>query len=45
MILTLDPSLEKPLYAQIRDQIRERIVTGAVKIGDRLEPAASWPSG
>src|SRR5438552_17457763 len=39
MILTLDPSLEKPLYAQIRDQIRERIVTGAVKIGDRLEPS------
>src|SRR6266851_1407218 len=39
MILTLDPSLGKPLYAQIRDQIRERIVTGAVKIGDRPEPS------
>ena len=39
MILTLDPSLHKPLYAQIRDQIRERIVTGAVKVGERLVPS------
>jgi DNA-binding transcriptional MocR family regulator len=39
MILTLDASIDKPLYAQIRDQIRERIVSGAVKVGDRLEPS------
>ncbi len=39
MLLTLDSNLDKPLYAQIRDQIRERIVSGALKVGDRLEPS------
>lgn len=37
MLLTLDSSLDKPLYAQIRDQIRERITTGALKVGERIE--------
>lgn len=39
MLVTLDANLDKPLYAQIRDQIRERILSGALKIGDRLEPS------
>jgi 2-aminoadipate transaminase len=39
MLLMLDSSLRKPLYVQIRDQIRERIVTGGLKVGDRLEPS------
>jgi 2-aminoadipate transaminase len=39
MLLTLDSSLDKPLYAQIRDQIRERISTGALKIGEQIEPS------
>lgn len=39
MLLTLDASLPKPLYLQIRDQIRERIVSGALKIGERIEPS------
>ncbi len=39
MLLTLDSSLHKPLYLQIRDQIRERILGGALKVGDRLEPS------
>ncbi len=39
MLLTLDSSLHKALYVQIRDQIRERIVSGALKAGDRLEPS------
>ena len=39
MLLTLDSSLHKPLYVQIRDQIRERIMAGAIKVGDRLEPS------
>ena len=39
MLVTLDPSLRKPLYVQIRDQIRERILTGGLKPGDRLEPS------
>ena len=39
MLITLDTSLDKPLYAQIRDQIRERISNGALKIGERLEPS------
>ena len=39
MLLTLDTSLHKPLYVQIRDQIRERIVSGALNSGDRLEPS------
>ncbi len=39
MLVTLDSSLRKPLYVQIRDQIRERIVTGGLKPGDRLEPS------
>lgn len=41
MILTLDSSLDKPLYAQIRDQIRERILNGAIKARERLEPSRS----
>ena len=39
MLLTLDSSLSKPLYIQIRDQIRERIISGALKVGERLEPS------
>lgn len=39
MALTLDSSLQKPLYAQIRDEIRERIMSGGLKVGDRLEPS------
>ena len=39
MLLTLDSALDKPLYAQIRDQIRERIASGALRIGERLEPS------
>jgi DNA-binding transcriptional MocR family regulator len=39
MLLTLDSSLPKPLYAQIRDQIRQCIVSGALKVGERLEPS------
>ncbi len=38
MLLTLDPSLRKPLHIQIRDQIRQRILSGFLKVGDRLEP-------
>jgi len=38
MIITLDSSLDKPLYIQIRDQIRGRIASGDLKPGDRLEP-------
>jgi DNA-binding transcriptional MocR family regulator len=39
MLVTLDSSLAKPLYIQIREQLRERIVSGALKSGDRLEPS------
>jgi len=39
MLVTLDTTLRKPLYVQIRDQIRERIVQGGLKPGDRLEPS------
>jgi DNA-binding transcriptional MocR family regulator len=39
MLVALDSSLRKPLYVQIRDQIRERIVNGGLKAGDRLEPS------
>ncbi len=39
MLLTLDASLHKPLYVQIRDQIRDRILSGALKPGERLEPS------
>jgi 2-aminoadipate transaminase len=39
MLLTLDSNLHKPLYVQIRDQIRERIIAGSLKTGDRLEPS------
>ena len=39
MLLTLDSSLHKPLYLQIRDQIRDRILEGAVKVGERLVPS------
>jgi DNA-binding transcriptional MocR family regulator len=38
VLITLDASLHKPLYLQIRDQIRERIISGALASGDRLEP-------
>ena len=39
MLITLDAGLQQPLYVQIRDQIRERIVAGDLKIGDRLDPS------
>ena len=39
MLVTLDANLRKPLYVQIRDQLRERIMTGGLKPGDRLEPS------
>ena len=39
MLVTLDSSLHKPLYVQIRDQIRERILSGALKVGERLDPS------
>ena len=39
MLIALDTSLNKPLYIQIRDQIRERILGGALGIGERLEPS------
>ena len=39
MLITLDAQLRQPLYIQIRNQIRERIVTGALKVGERLEPS------
>ena len=39
MLITLDAHLRQPLYIQIRNQIRERIVTGALKVGERLEPS------
>ncbi len=39
MLITLDPSQHKPLYVQIRDQIRQRIVSGDLKVGERLEPS------
>ena len=39
MLITLDTSLHKPLYVQIREQIRERICSGALAVGDRLEPS------
>ena len=39
MQVTLDSSLPKPLYMQIREQLRARIVSGALKAGDRLEPS------
>ncbi len=39
MLLTLDSSLHKPLYVQIRDQLRERIISGSLKAGDRLDPS------
>ena len=39
MLITLDSHLRQPLYIQIRNQIRERIVTGALKVGERLEPS------
>jgi len=38
-LITLDSSLHHPLYVQIRDQIRERIVSGALKVGERLDPS------
>ncbi len=39
MLVTLDANLRKPLYVQIRDQIRGRIMNGGLKCGDRLEPS------
>lgn len=39
MLVTLDSTLRKPLYVQIRDQLRERILSGGLKPGDRLEPS------
>lgn len=39
MLVTLDSSQRKPLYVQIRDQLRERILSGGLKPGDRLEPS------
>jgi DNA-binding transcriptional regulator YhcF (GntR family) len=39
MLVTLDSSLRKPLYVQIRDQLRGRILDGGLKPGDRLEPS------
>lgn len=39
MLVTLDANLRKPLYVQIRDQLRERILTGGLRPGDRLEPS------
>jgi DNA-binding transcriptional MocR family regulator len=42
MLVTLDSTLRKPLYVQIRDQIRERIVNGGLKPGDRLEPSREF---
>ena len=39
MVIALDNNLNKPLYVQIREQIRERIVSGALPVGDRLEPS------
>jgi len=39
MLVTLDSSLRKPLYVQIRDQLRERILNGGLKPGDRLDPS------
>ena len=39
MLVTLDSSLPKPLYIQIREQLRQRMVSGALKPGDRLEPS------
>ncbi len=38
MLITLEPGLQKPMHLQIRDQIRQRIFTGLLKVGDRLEP-------
>ncbi|MGA3328246.1 MAG: PLP-dependent aminotransferase family protein [Terriglobia bacterium] len=37
MLVTLDSSIRKPLYVQIRDQLRDRILNGGLKVGDRLE--------
>ncbi len=39
MLVTLDPSLDLPFYVQIREQLRDRIVSGALRPGDRLEPS------
>jgi DNA-binding transcriptional MocR family regulator len=39
MVIALDTNLDKPLYVQIREQIRERILSGALPVGERLEPS------
>ena len=36
MLVTLDSNIRKPLYVQIRDQLRDRILNGGLKPGDRL---------
>jgi DNA-binding transcriptional MocR family regulator len=45
MLIVLDSSLDKPLYIQIRDQIRGRIIAGDLKPGDRLEPSRELAKG
>jgi len=45
MLIVLDSSLDKPLYVQIRDQIRGRIISGDLKPGDRLEPSRELAKG
>src|SRR6266849_1962216 len=45
MLIVLDSSLDKPLYVQIRDQIRGRITAGDLKPGDRLEPSRELAKG
>ncbi len=39
MLVTLDPSLGLPVDVQLREQLRDRIVSGALRPGDRLEPS------
>lgn len=39
MLVTLDTSLHKPLYMQVRDQLRDRILSGALSPGERLDPS------
>jgi len=42
MLVTLDSRLRKPLYVQIRDQLRDRILSGGLKPGDRLDPSRDF---
>jgi 2-aminoadipate transaminase len=39
MLVTLDTTLQTPLYLQIRDQLRERILRGGLRPGERLDPS------